>query len=528
MIFAKPFIFAWIAIVEFVVRIGTSNPVTHQIFLAPGIEPNRWTLGRWNTWRTFEKAAKKVPAYKEFLAQHDFPVKLHKAPGKTLAEKIHNIPVMDKENYIKQWTIPQRVYGGKLPHKGIMVDESSGSSGTPTSWVRGPSERRAVRRLLQVAYHQTLKSSDKPVFIINAFSLGAWATGMNITNSLLEVTTMKSTGPDRNKIINTMKEFGTDHTYVIMSYPPFLKSLFDDDRINWKDYDIITAFGGEGISENMRTYILNYAYSAYGSYGASDLEIDIAIETEFAIQIRKAIASNRKLAQEISKTHEYGVLPMVFQFNPYNYLMESNEKGELLVTITRQDNISPRLRYNIHDRGHVLRLSELEPILEKYGMGSLIKGAQLDFPLLFQYGRSDLSLDYNGAVVSPDTIRDIIYSDNELVNNVENHRLISYEDAKGDKQLHIALQLEKDVEKFDSNKYSEKIISEARKLNGDFNNAILTSADAMLPTIAFYRFRTGPFANDGAKLKNEYVATLTWDQVKEQNCDLSNRVAKQL
>lgn len=83
------------------------------------------------------------------------------------------------------------------------------------------------------------------------------------------MTVLKSCGPDRDKIISTMQEFGPDFTYVITSYPPFLKGLLDDDRLDWSAYDVICAFGGEGISEGMRDRILTKARSVIGAYRAS-------------------------------------------------------------------------------------------------------------------------------------------------------------------------------------------------------------------------------------------------------------------
>ncbi|MEO7016344.1 MAG: CoF synthetase, partial [Leifsonia sp.] len=80
---------------------------------------------------------------------------------------------------------------------------------------------------------------------------------------------------------------------------------------------------------------------------------------------------------------------MVFQFNPYDYLIETNDAGELVVTIVRKQNINPRIRYNIHDRGHVIRLKEVTPILRELGHQAVIDQQFLDLPLLFHYGRSD-------------------------------------------------------------------------------------------------------------------------------------------
>lgn len=523
----RPFVFAFVFLQDKFVRLFTPRVTTHKLLLMPGIEPLRWTLGRWRAWRTFEMAARRVPAYKSFLAEHGVPGRLSLRGG--LAKNFAALPEMDKDSYIRRWTIPERSIGGRLPRRGVVVDESSGSSGVPTSWVRGRDERLATRQLLQVGFSRTAQTLKKQPFVLNCFSLGAWATGMNVTSSLTDVTMIKSIGPDIDKVVATITEFGPDFTYIVLSYPPFLKALFDDERIDWQAYDVVAAFGGEGISENMRAHITTYAHSAFGSYGASDLEINLAIETDYTVELRKAVAASPKLARRITKQDEYGVLPMIFQFNPYDYLIETNAGGELIVTIVRKENINPRIRYNIHDRGHVLRIRDLNPVLEELGLQRIIRQQFLDLPLLFHYGRSDLSVDFNGAVVAPDALRDVIYADRRLLSAVENHRLVSFEDERGDRQLHIALQLTAgaDAAEADLDRWRAFIAAELRRINGDFNNAVLTSADHTLPTIAFYPFRTGPFSQDGEKLKNEYVWQLDAEAAAGWELDLSHVVAKQ-
>jgi len=490
---------------ELVVDLLGRLPATHKLLLAPGIEPLRWRLGRRRAYRTFERSARLVPAYGRFLAERGAPTRL---PHGDQAAAFAALPVTDKANYITRYSITDRCVHGRLPRRGVVVDESSGSSGRPTSWVRGPVERRASRELLRVGFMRSATGLQKPPFVINAFSLGAWATGMNVTASLTGLTVIKSCGPDRDKIINTMQEFGPDYTYVITSYPPFLKGLLDDDRLDWSRYDVICAFGGEGISEGMRDHILKKARSVVGAYGASDLEINIAIETEFTIALRRAITADPELSAALTRQAEYGVLPNIFQFNPYGYLIETNEAGELIITINRPQNINPRIRYNIHDRGHVLRMPQLLPVLRRFGLRHVINEKVLDLPLLLHYGRSDLSVDFNGAVVPPDGLRDVINSDPALLGRVENHRLISYEDAAGDRRLHLALQLSAGQQLPDPEATARDIFAALRRANGDFHNAIRTCAAGTEPTLGFYPFRTGVFAGDGSKLKNEYVWTL--------------------
>ena len=511
-------VFSVVWVVETFVALFMPRVGTHKLLLTPGIEPLRWTLGRWRAWRTAERAAKRVPAYRAFLAESGRASRLDTRGG--IAAAISGLPEMDKDSYVKRWSIPERCIDGRLPRRGVVVDESSGSSGTPTSWVRGPDERQATRQLLQLGFSRTAKDLSKQPFVLNAFSLGAWATGMNVTASLTESSMIKSIGPDRDKIVQTMREFGTDFTYIICSYPPFLKALFEDDRLDWSQYTIVAAFGGEGISENMRGHILKYARAVLGSYGASDLEINLGIETEFTVALRRAIADDPDLAARLTRQQEYGVLPMIFQFNPFGYLIETNDAGELVVTIARAENISPRIRYNIHDRGHVTRMRDVLPVLREKGLSAVAAEKFLDLPLLFHYGRSDLSVDYNGAVVAPDALRDVLQGDPALLQAVENHRLIAFEDAAGDRQLHIALQLSPHAGEVETGPWRDVVVSGLRRLNLDFSNAIRTAAPATLPTVAFYAHRTGPFARDGAKLKNEYVWQLGPGEVDQHDLDL--------
>ena len=97
-------------------------------------------------------------------------------------------------------------------------------------------------------------------------------------------------------------------------------------------------------------------------YGASDLELNISSESDFTISFRRALRENKILRERVLKFT--GALPMIFQYNPADFLIEESEKGELIMTICRPDYIAPKIRYNIHDKGHVLQYHELLKILK--------------------------------------------------------------------------------------------------------------------------------------------------------------------
>lgn len=503
----KTIIFTYVTIQDWLVWVLIHNRHIHRLLFAPGLENFRWVIGRWRAWRTFEMAKKRVPAYRKFLRG--------KSRGAISligwTPDFLSIPEMDKHSYILQYPTEERCKDGLIPKAGVVVDESSGSSGTPTSWVRGKVERFASRAILQATFAREI---DHPVFVLNAFSLGAWATGMNVSMSLVDVCIIKSVGPDMVKIIDTIKSFGPKYRYVIMGYPPFLKTLADNPHINWKEYNVIAGFGGESLSENMRDYLLTSFKAVYGSYGASDLEINIAAENDFTIALRRELVKNKTLRDALTRT-EWGVLPMVFQYNSFGYVIESNEKGELLVTIAGADNISPRIRYNIHDRGHVIRIAELKKLLKEHQAHHVPSAMTLDLPILFYYGRSDLTVSYYGAKITPDSIREILYEHPDLMKRLSSFQLISYEDKSLQKHLLFALEMNKDEDTLDKAKAKEleiEIIEKLQVKNLDFASAYGMATPETIPTLQSYHYKEGPFAGTGMKLKNEYVATLEYEQ----------------
>ncbi len=508
------FIFRLVDIVNLVDRLFTYSENLYKLLLVPGFENFRWGIGSWRGWRNFNRAYRRVPAYKKFIDSHGG--KPHIRLRNNLMPDMTKVPEMDKQNYIKKYSIEDRVIGGKLPRKGVMVDESSGSSGKPTSWVRGPVERSMTKQMLQLSYHRIMGGDN--VFVINAFALGAWATGLNVTMCLTEISIIKSTGPDLDKIINTMLEFGPHYHYIIMGYPPFLKTVADDERIDWNKYSADSVYGGEGISEGLRDYLLKTFRRVIGSYGASDLEINVAAESDLTIALRKALIGNEDLRNALIHP-EYGVTPMIFQYNPLAYYIETNEKGELVVTICRPQNISPKIRYNIHDRGHVLRYGVLRKELKKMGRLDILKGIKhsVDLPLLFLYGRSDMSIDYYGANVTPDSLREVLYGIPEIAAVINTFRLISEEDSKHNVHMEIAVEMVDGAKKptKSARELCDAACERLAEINRDFYNARYKTATAdNYPELSIHEFGTGPFAGGQRKLKNEYVTTaLKYDKL---------------
>ena len=184
---------------------------------------------------------------------------------------------MTKENYVKKYGIEERCYHGRIPAAGVVIDESSGSSGVPNNWVRSAEEREDVKHILQLNYQLIYR--DTGCILLNCFALGPWATGMNVSMSLVDVGILKSIGPDQKKLENTLQIFGSNYRYLVFGYPPFIKSFVDTTTVDLSQYRMDLIVGGEGISESLRSYLMKYFKTVVSSYGASDLEINIGVET---------------------------------------------------------------------------------------------------------------------------------------------------------------------------------------------------------------------------------------------------------
>src|SRR2546423_13296766 len=262
---------------------------TYTFLSAGPLQPLLARIGLLRARAVFLKAKERCPAYRDFLAASG-----HERDGRW---RLSELPIMTKENYVKRYDIEARCYDGRLPAAGVVIDESSGSSGVPNNWVRSAEERADVKRILQLNYQLIYR--DSGCILLNCFALGPWATGMNVSMSLVDVGILKSIGPDQKKLENTLEIFGPDYRYLVFGYPPFIKSFVDNTRLDLTQYRMDLIVGGEGISEPLRAYLLRHFQTVISSYGASDLEINIGVETDLTINLRRLCMKDRELSRTL-------------------------------------------------------------------------------------------------------------------------------------------------------------------------------------------------------------------------------------
>jgi len=446
------------------------------------------------------RAFRTVPAYREFLMGAGLP---------SPPADFERLPVMSKDSYVRAYPTDRRCVGGRFLTPGVAIDESSGSTGRPYNWVRGIHERRRAR--LEMARMLEWVLGERPRIAINAFSMGAWATGVNMGEALELCGVVKSTGPDLDKILHTLEFFGPGPGYFLCGYPPFMKRVLDGMRQRGfpvADYEMHALVGGEGMSEELRRYLLQGFRSCYSGYGASDLEIGIALETPEAVRIRGVLNDHADARREIlGGDHR---VPMVFQYNPLTHFLETTSRDELLVTLNHSRVLSPRVRYNIGDEARLTTRRELLGRLRALGHDVTADRHAVSLPYLLMFGRRDQTISIMGANIYAEDVERVVYAQPELASGFASFMLRVAEQE--DRSVHPRLYVEWHDEAppaLPLVDLAERVRHGLAGINADFRQSLSEYPEALRFEVAVFGLGQGPFAGAGRRIKNRYLEAKT-------------------
>ena len=473
------------------------------------------------TLEIFRGSAKTVPAYTSFLKKSK--IDFNEIRGIEDFDKL--VPITTKENYIKRYSYEDRCRYGKLPEHGS-IDESSGSSGIPTEWVRSVEENARLNKDAEFEYFYTYKPKNKNYILIGAWSLGAWATGIRFAELVEKFSLVKSTGPDVEKIIDTLKIFGNKYNYLIAGYPPFLKTLIDEGKkkINWKDYKVDFVTGGEGFVEAWRDYMKKNLNNPIiiSSYGCSDVDIGIAFETPLSTYIRKRCDKDKRLKKFLFVDDSR--LPMIFQYDPIQHHIQNTTRRigrkkvqEFYITLLDKNVVSPKIKYNVRDEGGKYSFNEITNKLLEYDEDFIndfinqggIEEDILHLPFLYVYGRSDGTISIDGANVYPEQIDLSIKRDKELSKITSSFKIKLDYDSEKNVRFFIFFELDKDVKFTRSleSKYHDVIVRNLCEINRDFEESYLKDKKVVDPVVEVYNFGEGPFVTEKERIKHQYIIT---------------------
>ncbi len=474
--------------------------------------------GRLRAERAAWRAVHEVPAYRDYLVANG--IAAHQLVPAGILRKL---PETDKHTYIDRYPLPARCVQGRIPFAGTTIDESSGSTGTPYNWIRSAAERHIAHRNISFFARYCFGSGD--LVTINAFSMGAWATGFNMSLALNHNGIVKSTGPDIGKILSTLRFLGPTYRYLIMGYPPFIKHLLDEgvaDGLAWDQYRMQAMVGGEGMTEELRDHLLDRFESVYSGYGATDIEIGMAGESPASVAIRRIARARPDLRRSLFGSDSR--LPMVFQYNPLIHHLEVNGEREIICTISRLDVLTPRIRYNVHDEGGLLDYGRMMAALQSFGLdpetfgrdptvdgprGPLPWVKPVRLPFLWIYGRRDATISVMGANIYPEDIETLIYRDRALAERIHSFCLSVVTDASSTPRPCIALEMRND--QLPDPAWATHVAAAFQTglagLNLDYRAALGEFPAAMVPIVEPHRHGEGPFKEDARRIKQRRIAS---------------------
>lgn len=324
----------------------------------------------------------------------------------------------------------------------------------------------------------------------------------------------------KSEIIAITEELNKEKKQIVIAgYPPFLKDLSNymkDIDLNIADFSVIGVVGGQAISEAMRDILKKDGFNEiYSSYGASDLDINLGVETEYEMTVRKAIEKNPDLARELYGSSNRG-LPMVFHYDPWNYHVEcldgnnneddeaNKDKDSLVFTANRNDRSSPRIRYNLGDKGRIYAASDVQALLAKYG---IFEKPRVNLPLMFVWGR-DSTTTYNGANLAFTELERAI-TDIDPEDIILKKAFYTYHDNDGNDKLEIWLEL-KDNEHMpqqdEMKNFACSLISKLCSINQDFSFQVNDLDDnKILPVVRFFKRGQSPISEANGHRKQVLI-----------------------
>ena len=456
--------------------------------------------------RAAQQAHRRVPAYRDLVERSGW----RDDPRLPPHERVRLLPPTDKESYVKAFSTEARCLDGRIPMARTEIDESSGSSGVPFNWVRGGRELQALHREMS-QFARYLCGTE--VITINGFSMGAWATGVNVGEALRANGMVKSTGPDVDKILHTLRFFGPGYTYIVTGYPPFLKHLLDEGTrrgFDWTAYRLFGIVGGEGMNERLREHLEEHFKAVYSAYGASDLDMGVAGELPLGVWIRKQAAADRGLQTALFGDDPR--LPMLFQYNPLDYYIEADQNRELIVTINRLTVLSPRIRYNIHDLGGTVSFEEMLNRLGAHGLDPLAACRQpgrpvFRLPFLYLFGRSDQTISYMGANIYPEDVEQALLAVPEDADRLGDYCLELVDTGSREQRpcVHVEVTGGAVEDPMLADRLRERVLSRLLANSLDFRSAVSEDESAGELLVRLHSPRKGPFAANAQRIKRRYL-----------------------
>lgn len=416
--------------------------------------------------------ATRMPAYAQLLKEKGID---HRRI-KTIAEFQKKIPIFTKHDF----------FGGRFNVKEICVDgnlsgmklalSSSGFSGVYSYGINTHYNQKHIAFSIDTALEYVFKISKRKTFLVNCLPMGVKVP----TELQIAETSVRS---DMARAI--IKKFSSHFDQIlIVSDPHFLKKLVEDgleEGMDWKKMNVSLILGEDWFSENFRRYLaqllgIDFNHPEKGligsTMGVAELDFNLFHETITTVRIRQEMQNNPQLTEKLLGK-KMTIAPILFHYYPHRMYLETTPQNELVFSMLSPHFLIPLIRYNSHDQGYIIPYQKLADTLKGIGRNDLIPDIKL--PIVAVAGREGRWLNLNGKIVTPEEIKEGLYSDFEVAAITTGYFKMKQKDNKGI----IEIQLKKGV-------------SPTSQLQHKITKATLKYVDCDLE-ILIYPYQTFPY-----------------------------------
>lgn len=501
-------------------KVIMSNPSLAMKFMSTAPSSFHVRSGHRHAVATLNEAVSRTVAYPRVLEEHGVDL-----PANPSFEDFEQLPIIDKKTYVERFGLLERVLDGRLA-TGYTLETSSGHSGAAHYWPRTADEDEIFPTYMEFAFRQFYGIAEKATLIIISLALGTWTSGEKMSQALRQIAasgryrmTVVSPGTDSDEILRIVQEISPSYDQtVLVGYPPFVKHVLDEGEargMDWKDYRMRLGLGGEGYSEEWRSFMSERIgvdpdrdlLAVSGGYGAADLGMSVGREYPLTVLIRRLASRDRRLAAAL---FSHGV-PNLLQYSPTRMYVE--EVGGELVFTARAG--IPLVRYNIHDSGGVLGFDHVMEMLGDFGYEPAQLLSSIGYspehvwrlPFFYCYGRSDGTVSVCGALVYPEHVSAALSLAKDTA--VLGHKSEVVTEADFGQKFHIHLEMRADFSDADSasmtRAYQDSLFQGLQAVNPEYADASKRRARGVVPVVHVHRVGCGPFAEDVGTIKHRYT-----------------------
>ena len=470
-------------------------------------------LKKENSINLFKEAAKRVPAYKDFLKTNKV------RPDKIKSwDDFLKVPHVNKKNYLRKYPLKDLCWDGSL-NKPLVFSSTSSSTGEPFYFARDERVDLQSSEVYESFLKQNVLKDGGSTLIVVCFGMGVWIGGVIAYESFSTASrngnhpvSILTPGINKKEIFGSLCGLASNFDNVVLvGYPPFIKDIIveaPDHGINLKKMNLKLVFAAEVFTENFRDYLVKKAgiknpyLDILHIYGSADIGT-MAWETGISTLIKKLAMKDKKLFSDLFPDSE-NKTPTLAQYNP-KFINFEAPSGEIILT---GNNAMPLIRYAIGDRGGVFTYDEITQKLAEngYDLKEELKKFSISnhlqkFPFVYVFERLDFSTTIYGLQIYPEMIRDSLLSGKSKDYVTGKFTMLTKFDKNHDQYLEINLELRKNIKlsKWLEKMLADKVVSDLCKKSSEFRELYAYLKERAVPRLVFWSFEDEGYFKPGIK-----------------------------